>query len=201
MKYLFLIFLGCAGPLQAAVIANDATLTSGGISGDYAITLTQSIPSGFGWFWVTFDRVNVSFYQFDIMQNDYSIAEGTALFQVNAGTVFDATYVANHTPLFSNLGPANWSFSLPFNTSLYFAYWDQKLSASWPPTANDHYGWIQITNAPGGLVATSGATALSDGIIVGTLTQLPEPSSRFLVGTGFALFALWRTRPKRIVLR
>ena len=185
-------------PLLATVIVNDAAL---GIAfpfpGDYRLALTQSIPSGQGAFFVTFDNLgggNFGFNSHDI----YSIAEENRLYLAPIGTRFDAQYANSHAPFFTNAAPANWTVSIPLNTDLAIAYWDNQSFAAPTPTSGNHYGWVLLHNAPTGLVATSGATALSDGIIVGTTTQVPEPSTAALVFVGIASMALRRVRDDQI---
>ena len=64
--------------------------------------------------------------------------------------------------------------------SKYFGYWDDRLNGD-TPDRNDNYGWVLLTRTASGLVASSGATAIGGGIIVGTTTQVPESASTILI--------------------
>ena len=163
--------------LHAEILVGDAVLVPGGIiSGDYGITLASSQYA----FSVDFDFSGGDLYSFSTSENSYSIAEGLRLFQAPYGTELTPTYAASTTPLFDNSSPADWQISIPLDTSVYLAYWDDRDTLDYTPTANDGYGWIQLTHTASGLEGSASATALGSGIIVGTTTAIPEPSTMTL---------------------
>ena len=176
-----------AGPanMHAEVLVGDATLGPGGALGDYELTLASSPYA----FFVGFDFTGGDSYSFSTSGNGYSIAEGFRLFQVPLGTELTPAYAASATPLFDNINPANWQISVPLDSSVYLAYWDDREALDYTPTANDGYGWIQLTRTAAGLEGGASATALGGGIIVGTTMAIPEPSTMALVILGgLALF-------------
>jgi hypothetical protein len=72
----------------------------------------------------------------------------------------------------------------------YYAYWADVFPSPLEPDAGDHYGWVALMYDGAELVITDSATAVGGGIIVGTYTQIPEPSSVVLFA--FAAFGLYR---------
>ena len=180
-----LLILANSSLLRAEVLVGDATLGSGGIYGDYELTLASSQYA----FFVGFDFTGGDLYSFSTSGNSYSIAEGLRLFQAPYGTELTPTYAASTTPLFDNSSTADWQISIPLDTSIYLAYWDDRATLDYTPTANDGYGWIQLTHTASGLEGSASATAIGSGIIVGTTTAIPEPSTIALCIIGsLALF-------------
>lgn len=172
-------------PVAAVVIANDVVLGPfPPLQGDYVFRLSQSTstsPAG-GLVAVSFSTVGGSNFQFSPAFNNYSIAEEFRLFVAPAGTRFDAAYVSSHTPFFTNAAPAFWSLSIPVNTSLIVGYWDDRMFQG--ADSADNYGWVRLDNTSSGLVAGAGITAIGGGIIVGTNSQVPEPSAALLALLG-----------------
>src|SRR5438045_2488163 len=98
MKLLLLAAVFLAQLLSAAVIVNDAVVTSpplfGGL-GDYGLGLTQSTSGpGQGLVSVSFNDVGAGTFQFNTSINTYSIAEEFRLFVVPFGIRFDPQYVS-----------------------------------------------------------------------------------------------------------
>lgn len=177
---------------HSTVISNDAVLR-GPIGNRYSLELTQSIQlRGFGLFQIIIQpsQTDPSLFEF----NSVGIAELMALYVAPFGTEMNAAFVSTHTPLTGNTltSPHPGSASIPENSSRYFAYWDGTVP---PAVDTDNYGWILISNQAGVLSAESGATAVRSGIIVGTTTQIPEPSSLLLASlAGFGVFTGSRCR-------
>jgi len=130
----------------------------------------------------------------------YGIAEAYSLHTASLGMVFTPAHVAGDTPLLDNFGTrSTYQFSLGFGESKLFAYWDdnQHFGNSPPPGAlpnaadvYDAYGWFRLTRSPSALVISDSATAMGGGIIVGTYTAVPEPTSvalGLLAALGIAL--------------
>ena len=99
---------------------------------------------------------------------------------------FTSTYAASHSVLVP--GTSIQAFAL--NETRYYAYWGAPISVSGIPEPDDKYGWVSLTHTGSELVISDSATATSGGIIVGTYTQIPEPSSVLLLtmGSGGILF-------------
>lgn len=177
---------------NAVVIVNDAVIVQSSFnSADKRLALTQSIPDGQGLFAIEIATFTSSLFNFSY----FGIAEEYGLFLVTVGTVFDPAYAIANDPIVSNNGidPGSSAQQFTLNQSKYFGYWDDRLNGN-VPDSTDNYGWVRITRTASGLVASSGATAIGGGIIVGTTTQVPEPASAVLLLGGSVLLALRRWR-------
>jgi hypothetical protein len=180
----FLILLLGALPQNApaAVILDDAVIVPLFGSGNY-LTLSKSIPLGQGFFAIGIANTSPSEFLFSYA----GIAEYSKLFEVASGTRFDPAFVLQNGPIVSNdNNPGSNTQTFALNQSKYFAYWDDRLNGN-APDINDNYGWVLLTRSDSGLVASSGATAIGGGIIVGTTTQVPEPAAITIMAFG----ALW----------
>ncbi len=162
------------------VISNDATIIPdilGAASpNSQVLTLSQSIPTGQGLFAIEIAPVTSEDYRFSYL----GIAELYRLFTVAPGLQLDSSFVVANTPVVTNTNaPGSYVQRFALNESIYFGYWDDRNNGQ--VDNSDLYGWVLITRNDSGLVATSGATALGGGIIVGTTTQIPEPSAGMLL--------------------
>ena len=179
----------------AQVIVGDAQVST--FNGDMAVSLTQSIsPSGGGLFAFTVKPITSSQYSFSFI----GIAEITKLFNVGSGVNLDANFVSINTPLISNdgVGPSAAVLTFSLNQTRSFGYWDDRYWFNGNtglyglPDVADNYGWLTMTRTISGLVLSGSATAIGGGIVVGTTSQIPEPSSiAFLFGVtcfGFIIF-------------
>ena len=173
------------------VIANDAAILPLLGSGQY-LTLTNSIdPSQgrYGLFAIEISSGSVSQFTFSYA----GIAEEYALFGVTPGVVINPTFAAGTTPLVSNNGvdPGSTVQTFTLGQSRYFGYWDDRHPnlGNRIPEISDNYGWVLITRTAAGLQVFSSATAIGGGIIAGTFTQVPEPSTNalILIGAGLCL--------------
>ena len=85
---------------------------------------------------------------------------------------------------------------IPRDQSVFLAIFNP--SAPWeggtPPFLANQYSWVKLTNNAGVIQMAGEATSIaSGGIIVGTITEVPEPSSACLIA-GAILFAVRRRR-------
>ncbi|MDQ6632568.1 MAG: PEP-CTERM sorting domain-containing protein [Verrucomicrobiota bacterium] len=175
---------------QSTLITGDVAITPYPSGTNSQMTLTKSIDSSqgrFGLFSIQIERKSTSQFLFSYA----GVAEEYALFAVNSGVVIDAAYITSTTPIVSNNGrdPGSSLETFFLNQSRYFGYWDQR---GFHP--EDNYGWALITRTGSGLQVSSSATALGGGIVVGTLTQVPEPTSIILLSLGACLFGIRQYR-------
>ena len=169
-------------PLTGAVVTNDAILKRPPALGfgDYGLELSIPTTSYLIWF------DDIGFNQFQVTSN--GIAEEMRLFLAPAGTRLDPAYVSSETPFLANAAPTRPKFSMPVGMKLIISFWEDYTFAgpgSIPSDSMDKYGWVELHNNGSGVVISRSATAFGGGIIVGTLTQVPEPSSE-LLGIGCA---------------
>jgi hypothetical protein len=159
------------------------------------LTLTQSIPDGQGLFAIDIERLTSSTYKFMPM----GIAERYGLFAVALSTLFDSDFVVSNSPIASNYtSDVNNIQTFNFiNQSKYFGYWDDR-NGDEIPNPVDNYGWVKITRTISGLTASSSATAIGSGIIVGSLTQVPVPvpAALWLFGSGILGMASFSKKRK-----
>jgi hypothetical protein len=189
--FTFLTPLACAfsHTASAAVIVNDAAIGSSFYGpGHVLLTLSQSIPSGEGLFAIDIETVTSSQYLFSYA----GIAESYKLFSLASGTRLDPAFVLQNSPIVSNdNNPGSNTQTFALNQSKYFGYWDDRLNGD-TPDSNDNFGWVLLTRTDSGLIASSGATAIGGGIIVGTTTQVPEPTSTMLIALGLLSISMRR---------
>ena len=182
VTFLMSLLGGLSQSASAAVIINDAVIGPSIFgAGHVFLTLSQSIPSGQGLFAIDIETVDPSQYHFSYA----GIAEYYKFFAVAPGASIDPAFVLQNSPIVSNdNNPGSNTQTFALNQSKYFGYWDDRLNGN-EPDSNDNYGWVLLTRTSSGLVASSGATAIGGGIIVGTTNQLPEPTSTMLIALGF----------------
>lgn len=158
------------------------------------LLLSKSIPAGEGLFAI--DIIDQGSGTFELQH--FGIAEEYALFSVDPGIEFSPLFASQHIALVSNNGTDPGSAILNFTLfqSKYFAYWDDR-SFGEGPTRDDNYGWAEITWKGDGLVILESVTAIGGGIIVGTTTQIPEPSTIPLLGGGSLAIYLLRSKRNR----
>jgi hypothetical protein len=189
---LFALLCVFSSHAAAVVIVNDAAITPNPFNpADQLLTLTQSIPAGQGMFAIDIAPLGSNQFRFSYA----AIAEEYGLFAVTNGAVFDPAFALSHTPLVANdpTGPGGSVQLFAPNQSIYFGYWDDR-NFNGSPDGNDNYGWVLITRGVAGLEASSSATAIGGGIIVGTTTQVPEPATIVLVPLGIALLLRFRRK-------
>lgn len=188
-KYLAVVALTVSGLLSSSsgdIIVNDATITNLGPY-DYCFTLTQSVSPGGGLFAVSITNQGSGTYELQYA----GIAEEYALFTATSGEMFTPSFVQTNTPFVSNNGndPGSGVLTFDLDESKYLAYWDDRTFGSNEsgyriPNASDNYGWAILYWDGIELSVTESATALGGGIIVGTTTQIPEPSTCWIAVIG-----------------
>lgn len=191
-----LSFISTSG---AAVIQNDAML------------ITSGTPPYFFPFGLTFTVNSAPFLVIEVIKSNpntftfqyQGIADAYSLFQITAGTNFDASFVNSHSAFVNNWNaPGQGILTLPPGQSVYLAYWDQ---GSGPPRLvaedADLFGWARLTNASGKLIVSESATAMGGGIKSGTLEQIPEPTAPMILGVFGFLAASRRIRTAKLKAR
>ena len=181
------LMCGTAIPANATVIVGDVAVTPFTPPPRQLLRLVLSIPQGQGEFALFLDPLNASQVQFSYA----GIAEIYSLYTASAGTAVDTAFAIATVPLVTNAVAGPTSAVLPFTIgqSVYFAYWDDR-NFNGVPNSTDNFGWVLLTRTAGGLMASSSATAIGSGIIVGTTTQIPEPAPVALMSlcAGLAVF-------------
>ena len=150
---------------------------------EYTLRLSQSplLPEFDGNGNFSFGIGNLGGDQFGFGAN--GIAEPIALYVVEPGDLVDATFVQNTETLAANFGDINPS-SLPLavGESVFLGYWDGL------PGFGGNFGWLELSRSDrsagslGDLEILGGATAIGSGIIVGTTTAVPEPTTTMPLG-------------------
>jgi hypothetical protein len=196
---LFIAVILACRPLAAVVVTDDAVLKKPGFANFGEYGLERSNPT-LG-FLIWFDETASN--EFHV--TGYGIATEFRLYFAPAGTQLDPAYVSSQTPFFTNASPTDANFSIPFNSKRIISFWQDE---TWgfpndivPPNGLDHFGWVELFNNGNEVVISRSATAFGGGIVVGTLTQLPEPSTG-LLGIGCsAAIGLYGARKRRLELR
>lgn len=177
---------------RGAVIANDAILMPYGGPADYILSLNQSIPSGEGRFAVAITQINPVQFQFDY----YGIAEEYALYLASPGSQLLPSFALTTTPFVTNTGAVGPGIlTLSIGQSVLLGYWDDRTFEG-VADFGDNYGWVELFRTPTGLVELGGYTAVGTGIIAGTSTTIPEPTSVLLASISFLVTCLRRCRKK-----
>ena len=179
----------------ATVYIDDAVINPGGWppGTDYTISLSQTVTPNFS---IGISALGNNEFLFTCL----GIAELYSLHVVTSDLYYDPVYVGNTTPFIYNWDTPTNSISIELYESVLFGYWDDKERfevEDRTPAVNDSYGWFELQNSDSGLVIIDGATAVGGGIIAGTYTQIPEPSTiaLLLVGT-FGLLINGRNKKK-----
>ena len=187
------MLLGVLGrPASGFIYVGDAVL-NGWMT--YDLYLSQSIPLGEGAFFIQILTLGNDDFQFQYN----SIAELYSLHEAYYGLEFTPAYVQGDSPplMSNNNNPGSGIVNIPLNDSIYLGYWDDRSPIDSTPTANDSYGWIELQNTDSGLVLLDGATAAGSGILVGTYSQIPEPTAISLICMGAGALVLRSRRKKR----
>ena len=215
------LLVGCMMPAVSAgqVVENDAfinSLFSGGPGTAVSLGLAQTTSFGaagelglFG-----FRILDEGGDQFSF--STFGTAESYAFFLAEPGDIvapFDVNttvpFASNYSDLFDP--QPDQTLTLPAGESVFLSYWDDRSDFVANPVggfgiadADDNYGWLELGRSDrldgsfGRLELLGGATAIGQGIIVGTTTtvsvSVPEPSAVALIGMLSAYTALGRRK-------
>ena len=195
-RLLLLVLVSCPSVGAAGILVGDAVVSPVPTSPEpllkQSLYLTQSIPAGAGLFGIDINRLPVQnifeiHYEFDAI----SIAEEIALYAAEEGMYFGPEYASSNEPLVSNASGRSHTYidAFRYQESKYYAYWDDRNFNSLKDLG-DNYGWVQIALVDVGLfqrvglVSPASATSVGNGIVVGSFTSIPEPSSFSLIVLG-----------------
>ncbi len=151
---------GIAAEAQAVTLINNVKIEPAGVSQPGSYTIDYH-----GFQEALFTPVSSSTYLFSYM----GIAEGFAFYNVNFGDLISPSFTEQTAPLLSNFngGPFSANFVIAVNEDRYLGYYANGIN---------YYGWVHIRNTPAGLIALESATSVGNGILVGSFTEIPEPS-------------------------
>jgi hypothetical protein len=180
----------------ASVFTNSVFLVNHGNTGpnsqpSYEIQ-TYVQPNGVGdgaYVWVT---INGS-----LVLSPYSstVGIGQEWFSVTNGTAFDASALSTATPFANNLGPPfnPGQIQLSMGTNFFLAFVQIE-------GFTNQYGWVHLQYTESSLTLLGNAIENSgSGIIVGTMTVVPEPNTLMLTGLSLVLLVSTAARLGRCV--
>ena len=132
---------------------------------------------------------------------NYTVGGAFAWYPVSNASVFDTIYVQSHGSFADNYGQGSGVIQTTLNVPFFMGYYVQNsFGTTFPnPTANDGYGWARLVRRSTGMVLLDSALQNpSGGIIVGTTTTVPEPStvSLLALSASFVVLSI-RRNPKR----
>ncbi len=192
-----------AGAAQAIVVA-DSNIILNGSNGYYQITAIQSAtyadPTTM-WF-TKQDGVNKS----TLTPYTWNIDQEADYYLVKAGDVLTPESIATgaFTPLFTTDHPHVLEIPFPGDFYLGVATTGPGPIPGGTPTygfGRNVWGWVHIQNSPTGLYSLGSAMAYGEGgIIVGTVTAVPEPSTLMLsaLGLTFGFLAISRRHTRSV---
>lgn len=191
-----LIVSALLGGLSSMAVHADVITGDVDILYDYGeydlLLLSKSIPAGDGAFAIAIFDQGSGAHKFEY----WSIAEEIAFYDSSYGTEFTPLLASQLTPLVSNTGegPNSSIINFTFGQSKYFSYWDARSPFGTSPNSDDNFGWVELKWTGSNLEVLGSATAIDGGIIVGTTTQIPEPSTMVLLGGGSLAIYLFRSK-------
>ncbi len=160
---------------KATVVTNDAMITTDvPYQSEFSNSSLAFKSTGAFWYEISVSGYNsFSLCRIGILSINYNI------FSVESGSNFDANYVNYQNPFFLGNYPELATLFIDSGETKYIGYWGQGPGSGLERIADDQdvYGWVLLANIDGGLTVTSSATAVGGGIKVGTLQEIPEPST------------------------
>ncbi|VGO19837.1 PEP-CTERM sorting domain-containing protein [Pontiella sulfatireligans] len=183
------LFVICVAYAKADVITNNAAFIPSSPSSVLLVAPTPNRQTGLG--------VQIG----DLGAGNYEFSAGLIAFNYH---IFLSSPGVEFTPSSAE----DWENALDtgFNTvtfsmneTKYFSCWADMFGSPKPdePDSSDDYGWVSLTYTGTGLAISDSATATSGGIIVGTDTQIPEPSSVLLITIGSGGILFYRRAKRR----
>ena len=132
----------------------------------------------------------------------FSVGGGFAFYPVGNLTVFDVNYAQSQQPFSGNAGSGTGTLQTPLDTPFYLGYYVQNGLPSSTINAKDTdgYGWAELVRGTNGLnLVDSALQNPSGGIIVGTTTAVPEPSTWALLSFGSVGAGVVALRRRRVI--
>ena len=188
------MFLGSA---QAVVVAGRNQLfgpfDGGSLDPDYYHLSHVHVAAGNPSDYLTLNVVDGNSFSV----GSVTLAIGFRAFILSAGDEFTAAYSGSHDFLASNMFGSHLHdppygigtmFDVPLGGSIYIGFHVPNPLAQ-PEPFGDQFAWARISNVAGTLQLTAEATSINGGgIIVGTTTEIPEPSAPLLAGAASLIF-------------
>lgn len=170
------LFSAVLSSATADVFENDAYLLGNSPSYNLGLSSINDIADGLFLFRV--EELSEQTIDFSFL----GIAELIAVYEVQPDVVFDINFVDNNNPLSINDNTFNNGIvELEIGQSVFIGYADDR-NFSYEFDSTDYFGWAEIARTANGLELVGSATATSNGIIVGTTIQIPEPTCATLIG-------------------
>ena len=139
---------------------------------------------------------------FELRPTAYSVGIGHVWYSVTPGTVIDPAF-ATSAPAFVNsfTGYLGGRIQLAVGQSFLLGFWLDANGNS-TPGSGDRFGWASFTYQQSGIILNSSAIeSTGAGIIAGTTTAVPEPSTAILlvIGVTALICFLLKARPSPLV--
>ena len=121
-------------------------------------------------------------------------------YSTNQGDVFDFTYVSSRSDYFWLSFPPQKQIDTNLNVPFYLSFWvGGNLDNSLP---SGFYGWAKLERNNVGMALLDSAIAPDGlGIVVGTSTAVPEPSTYALMGLGLLVILIYGTKTRGLLAR
>ena len=186
------LFMPSLAGATTVVTNTNILLSDGEVGADYTLTVYQDAaetdPTSI---FFDYDGANVEVVAWNIDEESdwYVVDAGDEFTRQNiVGGLFTAIFTTDRPRGPIPVGSGD--FYLGVSTG-------QGYDGPGPPSPpnRDSFGWVELTNAVGGLANAGNAIAYeAEGILVGTAIPIPEPSTALLVASGLAGLAAGRRR-------
>ncbi len=124
---------------------------------------------------------------FELRPTAYSVGIGHVWYSVMPGTIIDPAFTASAPPFVNAFtGYLGGRIQLVVGQSFLLGFW-LDANGNGMPGLGDRFGWASFTYSPSGIILISSAIeSTGTGIIAGTTTAVPEPSTPIFLVMGFA---------------